>query len=93
MIIRIAHRCGSFAEDKDIARDIRQKEIMSAIERSEVIILDFTDVDSSTQSFMHALFSQAFQDLGESALTRFEFRNCSKAIQSLVTTVINYSLE
>ncbi len=94
MKVMVGKHCGSFAENKDQARNIREKYISPALKASdEVIVLDFLGVDSSTQSFVHALISGFFQDLGEKALERFEFRNCTKAVKSLIGTVVNYSLE
>ena len=94
MKIMIKEHCGSFAENKDQARDIREKYIRPVLKSSnEVIVLDFSEVDSSTQSFVHALISGFFQELGEKALKRFEFHNCTKAVKSIISTVINYSLE
>lgn len=93
MIISIEKRCGSFAENKDQAREIRNDIIGPCLARSETVVLDFKGVDSTTQSFIHALISSSFQEYGESALDQFEFKNCTKAVKSLLTTVINYSLE
>lgn len=95
MIIRIKEHCENFAENKDIAKQIREKHIKPYIlsSNSPIIALDFEDVDSSTQSFIHALISGLFQDYKEKALDYFEFKNCNKAIKSIITTVINYSLE
>jgi len=93
MILLMKEKCGEFAENKDIARSIR-KEIMNIYGKSETeIIFDFKGVDSSTQSFIHALISEFFQKYGEEALERLQFKNCSKPVKSLITTVINYSLE
>ncbi len=94
MKILIKKYCGSFAENKDQARNIRENYIRPELESTNnVIVLDFSGVDSSTQSFVHALISGFFQDLGENALERFEFHNCTKAVKSLIATVVNYSLE
>lgn len=94
MKILIKEYCGSFAENKDQAHEIRENHIRPVLESTnDVIVLDFSGVDSSTQSFVHALISGFFQDLGEKALERFEFHNCTKAVKSLVGTVVNYSLE
>lgn len=95
MIIKIKDHCEHFAENKDVAKELREKQIKQNIESttSPMIILDFAEVDSSTQSFIHALISGIFQDYGEKALDYFEFRNCNEAVKSLITTVINYSLE
>ena len=95
MIIEINKYCENFAENKDTAKKLREKVIKPHIQSSPSprIILDFKDVDSSTQSFIHALISGLFQDYEERALDYFEFKNCNDAIKSLITTVINYSLE
>ena len=61
MKIMIKEHCGSFAENKDQARDIRDRYIRPVLKSSnEVIVLDFSEVDSSTQSFIHALISGFF---------------------------------
>lgn len=93
MIIKMIDICGDFAENKDKARKIR-KDIETVFEQTEeIIVLDFKGVDSTTQSFIHALLSIFFQNHGEEALNRFEFKDCSPAVKSLIGTVINYSLE
>jgi hypothetical protein len=86
--------CGNFAEDKDIAKKYREEKIKTAIKAGNLPIrIIFRDVDSSTQSFIHAMLSEIFQEFGEKALDIFEFSECNKAIESLISTVINYSLE
>lgn len=94
MNIKISDYCGNYAENKDHARTIRQNYIIPALKsETEEIILDFNGIDSSTQSFIHALISEAFQTYGKEVLKRIEFKNCNKSVQSLITIVINYSLE
>lgn len=94
MIIKIREKCGNFAEDKDAAREIREHLIRPHFKITrEPVTLDFYGVDSSTQSFIHALISDYFQSMGEEALERFEFKGCNKAIKSIIATVINYSME
>ena len=85
--------CGDFAENKDNAKSIREDIKAHYLTSNEVIIFDFLGVDSTTQSFIHALISEFFQKNGEKALELFEFKNCSKPVKSLITTVVNYSLE
>ena len=55
--IHIFDRAGAFAENKDVAREIRIKEIIPALDKNEQVILDFSKVDAATQSFIHALRS------------------------------------
>lgn len=92
--IDICNCCGSFAENKDSAKNLRETVIKPnlATEKGKIII-DFNGVDTSTQSFIHALVSDVLQKHGVEALKRLEFKNCNKSIKSIITTVVNYSLE
>ena len=93
MKIKIKEVIGQFAENKDIAKKLREEKIIPSIDKGEHVYIDFSGVDSSTQSFIHALLSEIFQINGESCLELFHFENCNKAVKSLIGTVINYSLE
>ena len=93
MMLEIEELCGSFAENKDQARELRENAIKPALKKGLKITIDFTGVDSSTQSFVHALISAVFREEGESILRSVRFKGCNKAVQSLITTVVNYSLE
>jgi len=59
MEIKIFDYTGDFAENKDVARDLRIERVIPCLKRREEIILDFADVRGATQSFMHALISDA----------------------------------
>lgn len=93
MIIKIAERCGVFAENKDIARKIRETCLKPTLKTRASIILDFEGVDSTTQSFIHVLISGVIQTHDINILDRLEFRSCSLAVKSLIATVVNYSME
>ncbi len=93
-IIYLKKYFGKDATNKDIAREIREDTLIPLFESSENgIILSFKGIDSSSQSIIHALISKLFQEKGQSALKRLEFKDCNKGIKNLITTVINYSLE
>lgn len=81
-----------FLEDKDLAREIRKEKVLPALERHELVILDFAGVNYATQSFVHALIGEALHRYEEAALDLLEFRNCSPQLQSLVELVVDYSL-
>jgi hypothetical protein len=93
MTVAIEKICGSFAENKDQARELREEVIKPALKKRQRVTINFTGVDSSTQSFVHALISAIFRENGEPMLRVVRFKGCNKAVQSLITTVINYSLE
>lgn len=91
--IEIRSRAGAFAENKDIAREIRLKELVPALEIDEDIILDFTGVDAATQSFIHALISDLMRKHGSGVLDRIEFKSCNKTVKKIITIVADYMQE
>ncbi len=83
---------GSFASNKDVARELRQSEILPHISRGESIILDFTGIDGSTQSLIHALIAEPLQLYGKKALTLLQFKSANPLLKTLISLVIDYSL-
>ena len=91
--IKIAKHAGTFAENKDVARDLRVIKIMPAIDSSKEIVLDFSGVTGATQSFVHALISDVIRQYGDTALDLISFKNCSPVVREVVTTVTEYMQE
>lgn len=81
---------GSFAENKDLARDIRIKEIIPILEKGEDIILDFEKIDAVTQSFAHALISDLIRNFGTDVLDRLNFANCNDTVSKIIEIVVDY---
>ena len=88
--IRIAKLAGKFAENKDIARDIRKEKIAPAIDKGQNVILDFHDVEAATQSFIHALISQLIRDHGIQVLDTVVFKDCNDTVKKIVEIVVDY---
>ena len=93
MTIAIFDRAGEFAENKDVARDIRIREIVPALEQNEDIVLDFARVGAATQSFVHALISEVLRKYGAEALDRISFKSCNPTVQKIISIVIDYMQE
>ena len=55
-------------------------------------MLDFSSVDYTTQSYVHALIGEALRTYGDQALARIEFRGCASPVRSLIELVVDYSL-
>lgn len=81
---------GSFAENKDKAKEIRINIINPILDRGENFILDFKGVDSVTQSFCHALLSQLIRNYGINVLDRIDFANCTDEVRGIVEIVVDY---
>jgi len=91
--ISILNKAGSFAENKDIAREIRLKEIVPALEDNKNIILDFAGVDAANQSFIHALISDLLRKYGVTVLDRIEFKSCNVKVRKIIEIVTEYMQE
>ena len=88
--IKVYKFTGDFAENKDIARKIRVEFIIPALEKKNKVILDFKDVESATQSFIHALISDIIRKKGVESLNNIYFRNCNEIIKNIIGIVTNY---
>ena len=85
-------RLGSFASNKDIARELRQSEILPRLANGESITLDFTGIEGSTQSLIHALIAEPLQLYGQKALGLLQFKSANPILKTLIGLVIDYSL-
>lgn len=84
---------GTFAENKDVARDIRLEKIIPALEKGEEVILDFEKIEGATQSFIHALISDVMRKKGNEILDRISFKSCNPTIKKIIQIVIDYMQE
>ena len=90
MEIKIFEKTGEFAENKDVARDIRLKEIMPELKKGNDIILNFNGVSSATQSFIHALISEVIRKETIEVLDKIEFKNCNDTLKKIISIVTEY---
>lgn len=93
MEIKIFDYTNEFAENKDVARKIRLEIIIPELEKDNAIILDFKNVSSATQSFVHALISDVLRKFGIDILDKLLFKNCNETIQKIITIVVEYMQE
>ena len=84
---------GSFAEDKDKAKDIRQNIIWPQIKSNNVIALDFAKVEDATQSFIHALLSELIRETQGEVLDLVYFKNCNETVKRIINIVVDYMTE
>src|SRR5690242_1404146 len=83
---------GPIAQDKDWARQARLDVLLPTLAARVDVRLDFSKTTIATQSFVHALISEAIRTYGEDVLTILEFHGCSPQVELTVKTVITYSL-
>lgn len=88
--ISIFKQVGSFAENKDFAQKIRLEDILPSLSDNSQIVLDFTGVEGTTQSFIHALISDAIRQFGSKSLELITFKNCNPVVKKIIMIVCDY---
>jgi hypothetical protein len=82
----------TLAEDKDEAGKFRDEVVLPALEKGERVEIDFSRVDSATQSYIHVLVADAVRKYGDEVFTRIQFKGAAPGIQSLIATVFEYTM-
>ena len=54
------------------------------------VVLDFENVHSVTQSFIHALLKEIITVQGDEVLDFLVFRNCNEYVQTIISIVVDY---
>lgn len=88
--IDLHKQVGSFAENKDMAREIRLSQIDPVLSNGDEVQLDFDGITLATQSFIHALISDLIRSHGINVLDRMIFQNCCNAVATLINVVCDY---
>lgn len=92
--IKIFDLAGSFAENKDIAQQIRVEQLTPALDKGEDgIIIDFKNVTGATQSFVHALISELIRKYDSDVFIRIFFKNCNASVEQIINIVADYMEE
>src|SRR5437870_10369565 len=90
MTIELFKYSSDFAENKDIARKLRIDKIEPELAKGNSITVDFENVTSATQSFIHALISESIRKYGVEILERLQFKNCNDKIKTIIEIVAEY---
>jgi hypothetical protein len=89
--IRLFEEAGRAAENKNIARTIREAFLVVPILAGQEVTLDFANVEFATQSFVHALLSRLIRETRGAAIELIRFINCNDNVRAVIETVILYS--
>lgn len=88
--IEIFSHTGKFAENKDVAKELRIKKLMPNLEKGHKVTIDFVNVESTTQSFIHALISDSIRKFNIDILDKIEFKNCNERVKIIIEIVVDY---
>lgn len=93
ILIKIKDLAGEFAENKDVAKALRINKIIPTLADGKDVVLDFSGVSGTTQSFIHALISEPIRRFRDIALEKIEYKNCSDIVKEVIKTVFEYMQE
>jgi len=82
-----------FAENKDIAKQLRESAILPALRDGRQVVLDFNEISGATQSFVHALISESIRQFRATALENLLFKNCNAKVREIIRIVFAYMQE
>ena len=88
--IKMIDVAGEFCENKDIAKGLREKILLPALEKERAVTFDFEGVTGATQSFIHALVSDALRKYPETAFDNIFFKNACPEVQEIISIVYAY---
>lgn len=91
--VKLFKQVGPFAENKDIAADIRLNKLIPALDGGKNIVLDFEKIEGATQSFVHALISDLMRKYGNEVLDKIQFKSCNDTVKSIIAIVVDYMQE
>lgn len=89
-VINILQEVGAFAENKDVAAQLRDQKIIPVLKQHKIVCLDFSGVTSATQSFIHALISEAMRVYTANVLDQIEFKGCNDKVRKIIVIVTDY---
>lgn len=82
-----------FAENKDIAKKLREEILLPALAKNKAVTFDFDGIAGATQSFIHALISEAIRRFPEQVFDNVFYKNTNPEIQQIITIVYRYMQE
>lgn len=90
--IDVLNLASEFAENKDVAKQIRDNILMPNIKDGIKLSINFSGVQGATQSFIHALISEPLRVYRENFLDMVDFKGCNQSVKNIILTVVEYSL-
>ena len=81
---------GEFCENKDKARKVREEVLLPALEQGRVVTFDFAGVTGATQSFIHALVSEALRRYPDVAYDNIFYKNACPEVKEIIAIVYTY---
>ena len=88
--IKMLEEAGEFCENKDIAKRIREENLLPALAKNQAVTFDFEGVTGATQSFIHALISEAIRKYPETIFDNVFYKNTCEDLKEVISIVYTY---
>ena len=87
--LHIRNYFGRYAEDKELASKIRDRDLMPAVKGGQGLVLDFDGVISAPHSLLNALVSSAIRHFGMTAYKRIKVINAAPEIRETIDFILD----
>jgi len=92
LTIPLRRRFGDQPNDRDQAEDFAKRKLLPALEKGRLILIDFRDTGMVTQSFIHALISEAVKSDSRHA-AKIQTANTTRAQQAVFDLALRHMLD
>jgi STAS-like domain of unknown function (DUF4325) len=89
LYISVMNYFGKYAEDKDLAKKIRDKYILPALAENKSLTIDFEDIVSAPHSLLNAMLATPIERLGLSAYKKIKIINAAPEIRETLDFIFD----
>jgi STAS-like domain of unknown function (DUF4325) len=87
--ISVMNYFGKYAEDKDLAKKIRDKYLLPALAENKSLTIDFEDIVSAPHSLLNAMLATPIERLGLSAYKKIKIINAAPEIRETLDFIFD----
>ncbi len=89
LYISVRNYFGRYAEDKDLAKNIRDKYLLPALAENQTITIDFEEIVSAPHSLLNAMLATPIERLGLSAYKKIKIINAAPEIRETLDFIFD----
>lgn len=89
LYISVRNYFGRYAEDKDLAKKIRDEKILPAVTENKTLTLDFEEIVSAPHSLLNAMLATPIERLGLAAYKKIKIINAAPEIRETLDFIFD----
>jgi STAS-like domain of unknown function (DUF4325) len=89
LYVSVRNYFGKYAEDKDLAKKIRDKYLLPALVENKSLTIDFEDIVSAPHSLLNAMLATPIERLGLSAYKKIKIINAAPEIRETLDFIFD----